>query len=66
MNKLKLFVLGEASPDPNKWGSWRRAIVIAHDEREALGLHDDEFNIACEIPMDRPCLVESIMNYPET
>jgi hypothetical protein len=37
---LKLFVLGEHSPDPEEWCAHYRAIVIAHDEKEALALHD--------------------------
>jgi hypothetical protein len=64
MDSLKLFVLGEHSPNPDDWHSLRRAIVIAHNEEEALSLHDC-FDTAVEVPMDRPRLLESIIVYPE-
>jgi hypothetical protein len=42
MDKLKLFVLGVSSDDPDKWSPWgSRAIVIAHDADEARSLIGD-------------------------
>jgi hypothetical protein len=36
---LKLYVVGELSPDPDSWSEWGdRAIVVARDEAEAVRL----------------------------
>lgn len=53
--KLRLFVIGELSGDPDDWIPWNpyRAIVIAHDEEEARRLVDCCTMIA-EIPFVRP------------
>jgi hypothetical protein len=53
---LKLFVLGEHSADPEDWSnvSRARAIVIAHDEKEAVDLTDATLPVATEIAFDQP------------
>jgi hypothetical protein len=42
MDGLKLFVVGERSPDPKDWDNvtYARAIVIARNKEEALAMHD--------------------------
>jgi hypothetical protein len=51
--KLRLFVVGESSGDPDEWSSYtNRAIVIAHDEEEARGLVDFS-NMVTEIVFTR-------------
>ena len=58
-NRLKFFVVGESSGDPDKWDGWgNRAIVLAHDAKEALSLTDFS-NQAAEIKMDKAVLLLS-------
>jgi hypothetical protein len=58
MDKLKLFIVGESSPNPDEWNSWgAHAIVVAHDATEAESLAEGCCGPATEIPMDAPvCL----------
>lgn len=53
---LKLFVVGESSPDPGEWSIWDEyVLVIAADEAEAIKLSErGERECVCEIPMDKP------------
>jgi hypothetical protein len=59
-SRLRLFVVGALSPDPNKWSPYgRRAIVVASDSDEAERLASEFGDIGCsgvvtEIPMDSP------------
>jgi hypothetical protein len=58
--RLRLFVVNELSPNPEDWrGYWgRRAIVLAHDEKEAVLLAPEIMqSCATEIAMDRPLLL---------
>jgi hypothetical protein len=61
VEKLKLFVVGESSPNPDDWdsgwGSPRKAIVIAHDETEAAKLADEISGPITEIPMTSPVVL---------
>lgn len=53
--RLKLFVVGESSADPEKWsgeGAW--ALVIAHNAGEAASMARDAFGTVVEIPFDKP------------
>jgi hypothetical protein len=52
--KLRLFVVGESSGDPDEWMAYgERAIVVAHDEEEARSLVDFS-NRVTEIPFTKP------------
>ena len=51
---LKLFVVGERSPDPEEW-SRRHWFVIAHDQSEAERLAMEK--PATEIPMTTPMVL---------
>jgi len=56
--KLKLFIVGESSGDPNEWNTRTvaRAIVIARTPEEASNIA--EFStMAIEIPFDEPKLL---------
>ncbi len=57
MDRLKLFVVGEFSPDPEQW-CYRgmRALVVAHNAEEAAGMVEFS-DMATEIPFDRPLLI---------
>jgi len=55
MEGLKLFVVGEISADPDKWGVGTRSLVIAHDEKEAMELA--ELGPAVEIPFLKPMVL---------
>lgn len=62
--KMKLFVIGEDTPDPDKWSIWSGwRLVLAPDLEAALALVDRASEIACEIPMDKP-LVLAAMQEP--
>ena len=63
---LKLWVVGEDTPDPKKWSIWSEyVLVIAADEAEARRIAECDptesvykMESVCEIPMDKPlCLV---------
>src|SRR5205823_14164937 len=55
MDKLKLFVIGESSPDSAEWGDTNSlALVIAHNAEEALRMFDSVSGPATEIPFDKP------------
>jgi hypothetical protein len=57
MNGLKLFVLGESSPDPEEWsGCGTMAIVIAASKDEALSMVDFT-STATEIAMDKTAIL---------
>jgi hypothetical protein len=59
---MKLFVVGEDSPDPRKWSGWSGwSLVIAADEAQAISLADG-VGPATAIPMDAPLY---IMSAPE-
>lgn len=52
---LKLFVVGEASPDPKTWSQWSEyALVIAADADEARRIAGRHGDLVSEIPMDKP------------
>lgn len=56
-DKLKLFVVGESSSNPNDWSEWGdRALVMARTESEALQMAGDlcggpVAEVICEKPM---------------
>jgi hypothetical protein len=54
--ELKLFVIGEQSPDPDDWafGSLPSALVIAHDAEEAKRLAPSACGEPVEIAFDKP------------
>ena len=53
-NNLKLYVVGEHSGDPDNWSEWgARAIVVAHDPKEAASMVDFSYT-ATEISLDKP------------
>jgi len=56
MDKLKLFIVGEPSPDPDKWSELRSwGLVIAHTPEEALKLSAEYGGEpVTEIPFDEP------------
>ena len=56
MNGLKLFVVGESTPIPDKWVSIKRAIVIAETKEEALGMVGFS-NEVIEIPLAEPLVL---------
>ena len=66
MENLKLFVVGESSPNPDDWGSgWKersKAIVIARDEQEASALAGDIGGSVTEIPMTSPICVLTVFS----
>ena len=54
---LRLFVVGAPSGDPDDWGDFgNRAIVLAHDEAEALELVDFSSAVA-EIKASEPVVL---------
>ena len=57
---MKLFVVGESSPDPEKWSIWSEwSLVIAADEdqaKEMAGAGGASQDV-CEIPMDKPLYI---------
>jgi hypothetical protein len=54
--KLRLFVVGELSGDPDKWGEWgERTLVIANDEQEAASLAEAGTDAVTEVAFVRPC-----------
>jgi hypothetical protein len=55
MDKLKLFVVGEQSSDPDRW-SGEHAFVIAHDAEEASAMVDYSSPVT-EMPMDKPMVL---------
>jgi hypothetical protein len=55
MDKLKLFVVGENSADPDEWGS-KHAFVIAADAESAAKMAMT-FGPAIEIPMNAPMVL---------
>jgi hypothetical protein len=51
---MKLYVVGESTPDPEKWSMWSEyALVIASSEEEARKLAGKDA-VVQEIPMDKP------------
>lgn len=52
---MKLFVVREDSPDPDKWSGWSEwSIVVAEDEADARAVvGEDPTTPVCEIPMNR-------------
>jgi hypothetical protein len=60
---LKLYVVGESSPDPDTW-SGRHYLVIASDEKEAEGLAMSR--PATEIPLDSPSAIPQIIEVGES
>ena len=56
MDKLKLFVLGQKSSNPDDWDAWRdTAIVVAYSAEEALAICP--FKPATEIVLTRPMIL---------
>lgn len=62
--RLKLFVVGERSPNPEDWrdACGRRAVVAAHSAEEAVRLADETGTFATEIAIDRPLVIADIHN----
>jgi hypothetical protein len=55
-DKLKLYVVGEISPNPEEWEIYdERAFVVARSVEEAKELGG--YGCATEIPMNRPMLL---------
>jgi hypothetical protein len=57
--KLKLFVVGESSTDPKKWGANRRAFVIAESPEAAEKMSPYTNGSIVEITMTEPMIVGS-------
>jgi len=57
--KLKLFVVGECSPDPNTWSIWTEySLVIAESEDQARELANGyKVQPVCEIPLNKAVLL---------
>lgn len=52
---MRLFVVGESSPDPDKWSIWSEwSLVIAEDADGARKIAEEPNSDVCEIPMDKP------------
>ena len=53
---MKIWVVGESSPDPETWSRWSEfSIVVAATKEEAKALADaHQTDAVTEIPMDRP------------
>jgi hypothetical protein len=65
MATFKLFVVGEASPDPDHWNSYRRtAIVIAESEDQARALCPMLSETVTEIPIDRAIVLHVMSGEP--
>jgi len=61
MNKLKLFVVGELSGDPDKWSPWVSShLVLAENERQAIAVCGaaENSNVFL-VESNKPCLVDS-------
>jgi hypothetical protein len=68
MDGLKLFVVGESTPDREQWeefGSCERTLVIAHDPDEALRMCDKYHKVVCEISFDKPRVLMTEENHGE-
>jgi hypothetical protein len=66
MEKLRLFVVGQTSSDPDQWSPWfDRAIVIARDEEEAISLSGLNCDRVAEILLDRPMVLESVESHAD-
>ncbi len=52
---MKLYVVRESTPDPDKWSMWSEwSLVIAADETQARQLTDEgPHTPACEIPLSK-------------
>ena len=62
MGALKLFVLGERSPNPDEWDmAGEIAIVMAHDSEEALRMYP--LQPATEISISESMVLCVIPNY---
>lgn len=60
---MKLYVVGESSPDPDKWSCWHEpALVIANGEDHAFSLLGVEKGPICEVPLDKGVV---LMQMPE-
>jgi hypothetical protein len=58
MEKLKLFVVGESSSNPDDWdGYGTTAIVIAESKEQAKTLCPELSDTVTEIPLDRPMVI---------
>ena len=63
---MKLFVVGESSPDPDEWNRWSEyCLVIAETPERALELTEkyDSHEIA-EIPLDKEILLHCEPEHP--
>ena len=57
---LKLWVVGEGTPDPKEWSIWSEySLVVAATKEEARRIAErNPMEPVCEVPMDKPlCLV---------
>lgn len=57
---MKLFVVGETSPDPKDWSIWSEfQIVIAGSPEQALEMTGRTGDVT-EVPMNRPLIVAAM------
>lgn len=57
----KLYVVGENTPDPEKWSIWSEyALVLADSPEQAQELSDRKGEPVCEIPTDKPLYLVGI------
>jgi hypothetical protein len=54
--ELKLFVVGESSPNPDEWHSMMRSLVVAKDETQAIEISGVS-GPATEIILDEPKVI---------
>ena len=61
---MRLFVVGESTPDPRKWSSQTEyALVIAANTRQACVIaHVSENEPVCEIPLSQPLFLMRVMD----
>jgi hypothetical protein len=58
--RMKLYVVGESTPEPAKWSIWSEwSLVLAGSPEDALRVAGDAKGYTtnrevCEIPMDKP------------
>ncbi len=51
---MKLFVIGNSSPNPKDWSEWNEVVfIIAENEKQAQKIAEDNYSPICEIPMDK-------------
>jgi hypothetical protein len=62
MDKLKLFVVGTSSGNPDEWSEYgNRALVLATSPEEALSMVDFSSAVA-EVKTDKPCVLSYVFS----